>query len=113
MKTSRHQTRGERNHQQARQQRKIARRRHRIERRLQRRTWNAQPRPMYTASNIQYEPSDRVRGLASGGIGAMHRLARHVGLVDAIDRQVEVLKVHLLCARAQNRWNAERIVTRS
>ena len=95
MKTSRHQTRGERNHQQARQQRKIARRRHRIERRLQRRTWNAQPRPMYTASNIQYEHSDRVRGLASGGIGAMHRLARHVGLVDAIDRQVEVLKVHL------------------
>jgi hypothetical protein len=50
---------------------------------------------MYTASNIQYEHSDRVRGLASGGIGAMHRLAQHTGLVDAIDRQVEVLKVHL------------------
>lgn len=50
---------------------------------------------MYTASNIQYEHSDRVRGLASGGIGAMHRLAQHVGLVEAIDRHVEVLKVHL------------------
>jgi hypothetical protein len=50
---------------------------------------------MYTARNIHYEQSDRVRGLASGGIGAMHRLAQHVGLVQAIDRQVEVLKVHL------------------
>jgi len=50
---------------------------------------------MYRASNIHYEHSDRVRGLASGGIGAMHRLAQHTGLVDAIDRQVEVLKVHL------------------
>lgn len=50
---------------------------------------------MYRASNIQYEHSDRVRGLASGGIGAMHRLAQHTGLVDAIDRRVEVLKVAL------------------
>jgi hypothetical protein len=50
---------------------------------------------MYQASNIHYEHSDRVRGLASGGIGAMHRLAQHTGLVDAIDRHVEVLKVHL------------------
>jgi hypothetical protein len=50
---------------------------------------------MYRASNIQYEHSDRVRGLASGGIGAMHQLAQHTGLVAAIDQHVEVLKVHL------------------
>jgi hypothetical protein len=50
---------------------------------------------MYGASNIQYEHSDRVRGLASGGIGAMHRLAQHTGLVATIDREVEVLKVAL------------------
>lgn len=50
---------------------------------------------MYTARNIVYAHSDRVHGLASGGIGAMHRLAQHTGLVEAIDRQVEVLKVHL------------------
>jgi hypothetical protein len=50
---------------------------------------------MYRASNIQYEHSDRIRGLTTGGIGAMHRLAQHVGLVEAIDRHVEVLKVHL------------------
>jgi hypothetical protein len=50
---------------------------------------------MYRARNIQYEHSDRVRGLASGGIGAMHRLAQQTGLVDAIDRHVQALKVHL------------------
>jgi len=74
---------------------KIARRKRRIERRLRPRTWTAQPTPMYRASNIQYEHSDRVRGLASGGIGAMHRLAQHTGLVEAIDQHVQVLKVAL------------------
>jgi hypothetical protein len=74
---------------------KVAQRKRRIARRLRPRTWTAQPRPMYRASNIQYEHSDRVRGLESGGIGAMHRLAQHTGLVAAIDRRVQVLKVHL------------------
>ena len=50
---------------------------------------------MYRASNMHYEHSDRVRGLATGGIGAMHQLAQHTGLVDAIDRRVAVLKVAL------------------
>ena len=81
MKTSRHQN--------------VARRKRRIERRLRPRTWKAQPTPMYRASNIQYEHSDRVRGLASGGIGAMHGLAQQTGWVAALDRQVEVLKRHL------------------
>ena len=74
---------------------RVARRRRRSERRLRPRTWTAQARPMYRATNLQYEHSDRVRGLASGGIGMMHRLVQHVGLVEAIDRHVEVLKVHL------------------
>jgi hypothetical protein len=50
---------------------------------------------MYQARNIQYEHSDRVRGLASGGIGAMHRLALHTGLVATLDAHVELLKKHL------------------
>lgn len=44
---------------------------------------------------MQYGHSDRIRGLASGGIGAMHQLAQHTGLVAAIDHHVNVLKVHL------------------
>jgi hypothetical protein len=73
----------------------VARCKRRIERRLRPRTWAAQQTPMYRASGIQYAHSERVRGLASGGIGAMHRLAQHTGLVESIDRHVEVLKVHL------------------
>ena len=95
MKTSRHQKQARCKRQIERRRAKIARRRRRIERRLRPRTWTAQPSPMYTASNIHYEHSDRIRGLASGGIGAMHRLAQQTGLVDAIDRRVEVLKVAL------------------
>jgi Transposase DDE domain group 1 len=63
--------------------------------RLRPRNWTAQATPMYRARSIHYAHSDRVRGLASGGIGAMHQLAQHTGLVDAIDRAVQVLKVAL------------------
>jgi hypothetical protein len=50
---------------------------------------------MFRASNIHYDLSDRTRGLGCGGIGAMHRLVRKVGLIDELDRHVEVLKAHL------------------
>lgn len=50
---------------------------------------------MYRARTIHYEHSDRVRGLASGGIGVMQQVAQRTGLVEAIDRHVKVLKVHL------------------
>jgi hypothetical protein len=57
--------------------------------------WSHQDRPMMAAGNIQYEVAQRARGLACGGIGAMHLLARGTGLIDAIDRRLHLLKVHL------------------
>src|SRR5262245_39688666 len=50
---------------------------------------------MFTASHIHYEIADRTRGIASGGIGAFHALARAVGLIDAIDDRLHLLKFHL------------------
>jgi hypothetical protein len=50
---------------------------------------------MYRATNVHYDFADRVRALETGGIGAIHRLATQTGLVDAIDRRVRVLKLHL------------------
>jgi Transposase DDE domain group 1 len=50
---------------------------------------------MLRASNIHYELSDKVRGLSCGGIGAIHLMARRLGLVEAIDQRLHVLKVHL------------------
>jgi hypothetical protein len=51
--------------------------------------------PMFTARNIRYEVANRDRAVCHGGIGAVHLLARHVGLINAIDRDVRLLKVHL------------------
>jgi hypothetical protein len=50
---------------------------------------------MFSARNIRYEMADRDRAISHGGIGAVHLLARKVGLIDAVDRHVHVLKVHL------------------
>ena len=49
---------------------------------------------MFRGRNIQYEGSDRVRGLGAGGIGAMHRLAQRTGLAAEIDASLELLRVH-------------------
>jgi len=50
---------------------------------------------MFTASNIHYEIAERVHGIAYGGIGALHLLARRIGLIDAIDKRLHLLKIHL------------------
>jgi hypothetical protein len=50
---------------------------------------------MFKAKNIHYDWSARDRGLAHGGIGAIHLLARRSGLIKAIDEALDLLKVHL------------------
>ncbi|MFH0945437.1 MAG: IS1380 family transposase [Planctomycetota bacterium] len=67
----------------------------RIGRRLRRRNYADQPRPMFAASNIQYDQSDRMQGLAAGGIGAIHLMVRRIGLIDAIDESLHLLKAHV------------------
>jgi len=73
---------------------KLARAKRRIKRRLERPGGNG-GRPMFAGTNVRYELADRVRGITVGGIGLVHRLAQETGLVDAIDRNVHVLKIHL------------------
>jgi hypothetical protein len=50
---------------------------------------------MLRGRNIHYEGSARVRGLGTGGIGAMHLLAQRTGLTAAINDRLRLLKVHL------------------
>ena len=76
-------------------QQKVRNRKRRIERRLGRKNWPAQDEPMFSARNIHYELSERTRGVGAGGIGAFHKFALASGLVEAIDKRVDVLKVHL------------------
>jgi hypothetical protein len=53
-------------------------------------------RPAMTATNIDYEIAERVHGITYGGIGAFHLLAQRIGLVDAIDDNLHVLKVRVV-----------------
>jgi hypothetical protein len=72
---------------------KIAERKRRIERRLKHKAED-RDEPMFRARNIQFELADRTQAICYGGIGLMHSLARESGLIDAIDRNVELLKFH-------------------
>jgi hypothetical protein len=73
----------------------LANSKRRIERRLDKSDLRGCAQPMMTASNIHLEIAERSRGVAVGGLGAMHALVRRLGLIEAIDRRLEVLKIHL------------------
>ncbi len=70
-------------------------RKRRIERRLASRNWEDQPQPMMRGSNTHYELSDKNRATAYGGMGAVHVMVQRLGLVEEIDHNLELLKVHL------------------
>ena len=65
-------------------------------RRLKRVEGGRSPRgrgPEFAARKIRYETSDRVDAIPYGGIGAIHQLARRVGLIDALDTRLPILKL--------------------
>jgi Transposase DDE domain group 1 len=75
--------------------RQLERRKRRIQYRLEKTKLKNLDKPVFTASNIRYEIGERDRGIAHGGIGAIHLLARRIGLIDAIDEKLHLLKIHL------------------
>jgi hypothetical protein len=52
-------------------------------------------KPVFQASGIRYEIAERTRAICYGGVGMMMALAQKVGLIEAIDRRVHVLKLHV------------------
>jgi Transposase DDE domain group 1 len=75
--------------------RKLARSKTRIEQRLDKTNLDGCSKPIMTASNIHYEIADRNHAIGVGGIGAIHSLARQVGLIDDLDQRLELLQRHL------------------
>ncbi len=67
----------------------------RLQRRLNKADLRGCDRPMFTASNIHYETPGRIHGIAYGGLGAIHTLAKQLGLIDALDHKLHLLKIHL------------------
>jgi hypothetical protein len=74
---------------------KLSNRKRQIDRRLDKWDLGDCSRTMFTASNIHYEIADRTRGIVHGGIGTMHALVRQLGLAEAIDDGLQLLKIHL------------------
>ena len=73
----------------------LDKRKRKIAKRLERKQWESQPKPMFTASNIHYEIDGRHEGIACGGIGAIHLMNKKTGFIDEIDSVLHLLKVHL------------------
>ena len=66
-----------------------------IRRRLDKTKDTATSRPVFSDHTIDYDVSHRHRAIAHGGIGAIHMLAQRLGLPQAIDQRLHLLKVHL------------------
>ena len=75
--------------------RRLAAGKQRVEERLDKANCAGCERPMLRPANIRYELAERTRGMTYGGIGSMLLLVRKLGLADAIDRRLQLLKIHL------------------
>ena len=78
-------------------QRNLAARKRKIERRLvrkHRKLHRNDDGPVIRGTFANYELSDRTKGTVTGGISLMHGLAKKMGLIDAIDKRLHVLKIH-------------------
>jgi hypothetical protein len=47
------------------------------------------------ASNLQYEITNRTRAISGSGIGAAHLVVKRLGLDQAINDRLDLLKIHL------------------
>jgi hypothetical protein len=75
--------------------RRLDARKRRILRRIENQPGVERHQPMMAASNIHYQISDRTRAIAPGGLGAIHLMARKLGLVHDIDEGLHLLKRHM------------------
>ena len=66
-----------------------------VRRRLKKKHYKDQPKPIMTGQNIHYEMGDKTRAMSYGGIGAIHKMVKQIGLDQEIDKRLELLKVHV------------------
>lgn len=72
----------------------LAQRKRKIRKRLARQSLPQKCGPMFNPGGIQYEMSDRSRGITCGGIGAVQLLVKRLELDKAIDRRLRIFKLH-------------------
>jgi hypothetical protein len=57
--------------------------------------WGARPKPMLRSGRVSYEVAGSGEATCFGGLAAVHRLVTRLGLVEAIDDELDLLRVHL------------------
>ena len=66
-----------------------------IKRRLKKKHYKDQAIPIITGKNIHYELSDKTRAMSYGGLGAIHKMVKQIGLDQELDNHLDLLKAHL------------------
>jgi hypothetical protein len=74
---------------------RVRHRKRRLRNRLDRDNFPESDGCVMRASNIHFELAERTLATNYGGIGLMHQLARESGLIDAIDQNLNLFRVHL------------------
>ena len=67
----------------------------RIQRRLDKSKDTMTFEPQFATDTIRYEVSSKTGAITCGGIGAMHMLVKQLGLAEAIDQRLHLLKFHM------------------
>ena len=82
--------------------RQLAASKRKIQRRLDKTKFPKKAGPVLAGGNLRYEISERIHGLGYGGISLFHKLARDIGLIDAIDKRLTIFKVRLPYTRIRS-----------
>jgi hypothetical protein len=70
-------------------------RKRRLQNRLRRRQWQEHKRRLFRDQNIHYDYSEKTRAGRFGGLGVCRLLLQRLGLADALDDSLHLLKRHL------------------
>jgi Transposase DDE domain group 1 len=67
----------------------------RIQHRLRKKQWEEQRRRMFQDQNIHYDIAAKTKGLNGAGLGVFHLLEQRLGLADALNARLHLLKRHV------------------
>ena len=70
-------------------------RKRRLQHRLRKRQWEDHKRRLFEDQNLRYDYGEKVRGGRFGGLGVCRLLLQRLGLADALDENLHLLKRHL------------------
>jgi hypothetical protein len=77
------------------ERRRFEKSKRRIQRRLYRQSRRTPSGRVFDGANAVYEVAEKIQGTVHGGIGAFCSLVKWIGLADAIDRRLNLLRIHL------------------